>query len=315
EIVPTMDEFIECLPRLIYHMDEPMAGPGLFPQYIVNRYASQHVKVVLGGQGGDEFFGGYARYLVAYLEQALKGAIFETQEEGRYLVTLDSIIPNLPILKQYVPMLKKFWSEGLFESMDRRYFRIIDRTPDLESLLSKDFQAIVSKQDVFDAFQKQFNDPNTKSYINKMTHFDLKTLLPALLHVEDRVSMAVSLESRVPILDPRIAELAASVPPRIKFQGGKTKALLKKAMENVLPPEILNRKDKMGFPVPLSEWMDIPRFREFVHETLLSRRCIERGFFREQALYNMVAEEPQFGRQLWGLLCLELWFRQFIDRN
>ncbi|MEO6133643.1 MAG: asparagine synthase (glutamine-hydrolyzing), partial [Ginsengibacter sp.] len=87
EIFPTEDEFIDLMPKLIYHLDEPVAGPGLFPQYIVSKFASQHVKVVLGGQGGDEIFGGYTRYMVAYLEQALKGAIFESNEEAEHIVS------------------------------------------------------------------------------------------------------------------------------------------------------------------------------------------------------------------------------------
>ena len=96
EIFPTEQEFIDLLPKLIYHLDEPVAGPGLFPQYMVSKLASKHVKVILGGQGGDEIFGGYARYLVAYLEQAIKGAIFESNEEAEHIVSLHSILPNLP---------------------------------------------------------------------------------------------------------------------------------------------------------------------------------------------------------------------------
>ena len=101
EILPSADDLVELLPTLIYHMDEPAAGPGLLPQYMVSRTAAQHVKVCLGGQGGDEIFGGYARYLVAYLEQALKGAILETNEEAEHIVSLTSIVPHLPSLHQY----------------------------------------------------------------------------------------------------------------------------------------------------------------------------------------------------------------------
>ncbi|HID45604.1 MAG TPA: asparagine synthase, partial [Chromatiaceae bacterium] len=204
EIVPTAEQFVSDLPELIYALDEPVAGPGLFPQYRVSKLARENVKVVLGGQGGDEIFGGYARYLVGYLEQALKGAIFETNEEGRYLVTLDSIIDQLPMLKQYRPLLSHFLSRGLFDNMDERYFHLIDRTHDLEHTLSPDFLSTFDRRQIFEDFQKVFNHPDTLSYINKMTHFDQKTLLPALLQVEDRVSMMVSLESRVPLLDTRM---------------------------------------------------------------------------------------------------------------
>lgn len=313
DVVPGPQDFADLLPEIIHAMDEPLAGPGVFPQFMVSQLAAQHVKVVLGGQGGDEVFGGYARYLVAYLEQALKGAIFETQEEGQHVVTLESIIPNLPLLRQYRPLMSHFWRDGLFDEMDRRYFRIIDRAPDLDALLAPDVAAEMDGDRVFADFQEVFNHPDTRSYINKMTHFDLKTLLPALLHVEDRVSMHASLEARVPLLDTRIIELVAAAPPRFKFEGGRTKALLKDAVRRLVPEAVMERKDKMGFPVPLQEWLCGGPVRDFVNDTLLSRRSLERGLFREDALRGLVDDRTTFGRQLWGALCLELWHRQFMD--
>lgn len=309
----TARQFVEDMPRLIRAMDEPVAGPGLLPQYRVSKLAAGEVKVVLGGQGGDEVFGGYARYLIGYLEQALKGAIYETQEEGRHIVTLASIIPNLPVLREYRPLMQQFWRDGLFDDMDARYFRLIDRSPDLERLLSDDARCRFSREAVYARFQKTFNHPDTRSYFNKMTHFDLKTLLPALLHVEDRVSMAVSLESRVPLLDTRIIDLVTSMPPRIKFRGGRSKHVFRKAVAGRIPQAILQRKDKMGFPVPLKEWMSAGPVREFVIETLTSRRSRERGLFNPEELVGLADREAAFGRQLWGVLCLELWHNQFID--
>jgi asparagine synthase (glutamine-hydrolysing) len=314
ETVITPAQFVEDLPRLVRAMDEPAAGPGLFPQYRVSRLAREHVKVVLGGQGGDEIFGGYARYLIGYLEQALKGAIFETQEEGRHVVTLSSIIPNLPVLQEYRPLLQHFWRDGLFDDMDARYFRLIDRSPDLEHLLSGDARARFDRQAVFGEFRRLFNHPGTLSYVNKMTHFDIKTLLPALLHIEDRVSMAVSLESRVPLLDTRIVDLVTSMPPQVKFHGGRTKHVFRNAIAGLIPDAILNRKDKMGFPVPLSEWVRRSPVRDFVCDVLLDRRSRERGLFDPRALEGLIGAEAAFGRQLWGVLCLELWHREFIDR-
>ncbi len=313
EIVPTKRDFVELLPAIIHHLDEPMAGPGAFPQFLVSQLAARHVKVVLGGQGGDEIFGGYARYLVAYLEQALKGAIYQTREEGKYLVDLKSIIPNLPLLRQYVPMIQYFWQDGLFGEMDARYFRLIDRSPGIMDMLTNEARASYDREEVFEKFRGIFNHPHTRSYINKMTHFDMKTLLPALLHVEDRMSMAHSLESRVPILDHRIVELVASVPPTLKFQGGQTKALLKKATRVFLPQEIVKRKDKMGFPVPLAEWMQEGLVREFVTDVLLSKRCLERGIYRKDALEGLVSNPGVGSRKLWGALCFELWCRHFLD--
>ena len=299
---------------MIFALDEPVAGPGLFPQHAVSKLAKEHVKVVLGGQGGDEIFGGYARYLVGYLEQALKGSIFETQEEGEHLVSLQSIMPNLPVLKEYVPLLSQFWKNGLFEDMDKRYFRLIDRSQGINHLLHEDLLHSFDKLYLFSIFQDVFNHPDTKSYINKMTHFDQKTLLPALLQVEDRVSMNVSLESRVPFLDTRLVDLVTTTPPAFKFQGGKSKHLLKRSIGKLIPSKILQRKDKMGFPVPIKEWMQRGVVREFAADMLLSSASRNRGIYSKSALERIITDPGVGGRQLWGALSLELWRLQFIDR-
>lgn len=312
EIFPTEQEFIDVLPKLIYHLDEPVAGPGLFPQYIVSKYASNHVKVILGGQGGDEIFGGYARYLVAYLEQAIKGSIFESNEEAEHIVTLRSILPNLPSLKQYLPMLKEFWKEDTFQPMDRRYYNLINRMGATKNYLHPDFYNGRNDSDIFSKFSAHFNRPETKSYFNKMTQFDLTGSLPALLQVEDRVSMSVSIESRVPLLDRRIIDLISRMPASMKFKGGELKYLLKKTTKDILPPEILNRKDKMGFPVPLHIWSK-NKARDFILDTFLSKKSKERNILNTVYIEKLINSEQPFSRGLWGLLSLELWFNQFID--
>ena len=209
EIIPKSSDFIEYMPLLIHALDEPLAGPGVFPQFMVSKLASQHVKVVLGGQGGDELFGGYARYLVAYLEQALKGAIEENNEEGQHLVNLSSIVPNLPLLNGYQPLMRKFWANGLFGKMNKRYFNLLSRISSDDQPFTDDLLHNFNKENQYNRFDEIFNEPETSSYINKMTAFDLKTLLPSLLQVEDRVSMKCGIEARVPILDYRISELVS----------------------------------------------------------------------------------------------------------
>ena len=146
-----------------------------------------------------------------------------------------------------------------------------------------------------------------------MTHFDQKTLLPALLQVEDRVSMHVSLESRVPLLDTRLVDLVTTIPPKLKFQGGRTKHLLKQTAHTLLPDSILNRKDKMGFPVPLKEWMQGGPVREFISDILLSQKSKSRGIYNVRSLEDMIHNPGVGSRQLWGALSLELWHREFID--
>jgi asparagine synthase (glutamine-hydrolysing) len=312
EVVAQPQDFVDHMPALIRAMDEPAAGPGLFPQFLVSRLAREHVTVVLGGQGGDEIFGGYARYLVAYLEQALKGAIYETQEEKQHLVTLASIVPNLAVLKEYVPMMRGFWSDGLFEDMDKRYFHLINRMPDVRNLLSPDLVAQWNPEELFAEFSHEFNYPDTLSYINKMTHFDLRAQLPALLQVEDRVSMSVSLESRVPLLDHKVVDFVTTMPPAMKFKGGRLKHLLKRLAASRLPSSVLQRKDKMGFPVPLTEWTAKGAVREFVLDTVLSDAARQRGIFDPKAVEMLVSNEAPFGRQLWAALCLELWHRECL---
>lgn len=314
EIFPSEDDFFELLPKLIYHLDEPAAGPGVYPQYMVSKLASENVKVVLGGQGGDEIFGGYARYVVAYLEQAIKGEIFQNNEEGEHIVSLKSILPNLPFLRAYVPMMKEFWRDEAFDPMDRRYFRLINRMNDSLFNLTDDFVASYDEEIIYSRFRNLFNHPETLSYYNKMTHFDIIANLPALLHVEDRVSMAVSLESRVPLLDYRVVDLVSRMPPAMKFKGAEMKYILKRTFKDVLPQEIYFRKDKMGFPVPIHLWFKNDR-KNFLHDTLLSQKSKERGIINASQIEKLINEERAFGRKIWGILCLELWFNQFIDNK
>jgi asparagine synthase (glutamine-hydrolysing) len=311
-IRPTAADFIETMPKIVYHMDEPAAGPGVFPQFMVAREAARSVKVLLGGQGGDEIFGGYARYVIAYLEQAIKGAVFETHDEGEHIVSLQSILPNLPFLRAYGPMLRHFWSDGVFDDMDRRYFRLVDRSQGDLSLFASDFRSHLDPEPVFERFRGLFHHPQTQSYYNKMVHFDMAAGLPALLHVEDRVSSAHGVESRVPLLDHRLVDLVASLPPRMKFRGAEMKYILKRAAAGVVPPAILARRDKMGFPVPLHLWAR-QGLRDFFHDVLTSSACRGRGLFDNARVESLIESEDAFGRRLWGLLNIELWFRTFID--
>ena len=313
EIEITSSDFLENIRKLIYHMDYPAAGPGSFPQFMVSRYASGHRKVLLGGQGGDEIFGGYARYLIAYFEQCIKAAIDGTMDNGNYIVTYESIIPNLTALRSYKPLLKEFWREGLFDDMDRRYFRLINRASTIQAEVNWE---LLRDYSPFETFSSIFNCNNVRkeSYFDLMTHFDFKTLLPALLHVEDRVSMAHGLESRVPFLDHPLVEFSATIPSDIKFKDGTMKQVLKKAMGSMLPDGILNRKDKMGFPVPLKEWIN-GEANEFIRDIFSSQAASGREFVNNRQILKSLAFEPEYGRKIWGFLCLELWQEEFHDKE
>jgi asparagine synthase (glutamine-hydrolysing) len=314
ELVITADDFRANAERVIYHLDQPVAGPGAFPQFMVSALAARHVKVVLGGQGGDEIFGGYARYLIAYFEQCIKAAIEGTYRSGNFVVTAESIIPNLTVLQEYQPLMRQFWSKGLFGPMDARYFRLIDRSADMENEV--DWSQLDSEP-VFAAFQAVFNNERNvrkEAYFDSMTHFDFKCLLPALLHVEDRMSMAHGLESRVPLLDHALVEFAAIVPADVKFKDGHMKHLLKIGFPDKLPEAIINRRDKMGFPVPFKEWLS-GDLRDMVQDTFRSVNARSRPFLRSEAVLAAVDNVERFSRKLWGLLSLELWQQQFHDQS
>ena len=152
-----------------------------------------------------------------------------------------------------------------------------------------------------------------EAYFDKMTHFDFKTLLCGLLQVEDRMSMAHGIESRVPLIDHRIVEFAATMPADIKFKNGTLKRVLIESMGDYLPPQVIDRKDKMGFPVPLNAWMKGP-LKSFVSDVFSSRQAAERPYFNTKEILASIGTESQFGRKLWGLLSLELWHRQFHDK-
>jgi len=307
-------DFVDHIAKVIWHLDQPTAGPGSFPQYMVSKQVGEHIKVVLGGQGGDEIFGGYARYLVAYFEQCIKGAIEGSLHNGNYVVTYESIIQNLETLRQYKPMLREFWSSGLFGERDERYWRLVNRANTFGSILTPE---AINQEATFEEFKSIFWGSNVgkESYFDSMTHFDFKTLLPALLQVEDRMSMAHGVEARVPLLDHPLVEFAATIPADIKFRNGELKRLLKTVFANQLPAEIRDRKDKMGFPVPLNLWLKRGGpARDMIGDILGSQQARSRSYLSNGLSIDAVLDsQSTYGRNLWALLSLELWHRQFVD--
>ena len=310
----TAADFQRHISDVIYHLDTPVGGPGSFSQFMVSKLAASRVKVVLGGQGGDEIFGGYARYVVAYFEQCIKAAIEGTYKNGNYVVTIESIVPNLGLLREYQPLIKEFWREGLFGPLDQRYFRLIDRSSDMPTEIQ--WEAL-DRRRVVEDFTAIFNNPSnvrSEAYFDKMTHFDFKTLLPALLQVEDRMSMAHGLESRVPLLDHALVEFAATIPADLKFKAGSTKHLLKSVFAETLPPAVVNRRDKMGFPVPLKEWFS-NELRDFAIDMFSATKSRQRPYINADAVLRNFGGEARFSRKTWGLLSLELWHQRFHDRQ
>ena len=200
-----------------------------------------------------------------------------------------------------------------FEDLDRRYFRLVDRSTDMVGEVD---WSQLDKERVFRCFRTIFNNKANvakEAYFDQMTHFDFKCLLPALLQVEDRMSMAHGLESCVPFLDHPLVEFLATAPADVKFQGGQMKQLLKSTFADKLPKSVIERREKMGFPVPLKEWFEGP-LKLFVIDIFEQQRARQRPFFNSDVVLANFGGAARFSRKTWGLLSLELWHQRFHDR-
>jgi asparagine synthase (glutamine-hydrolysing) len=298
------DDAVNALPDALYHLDEPVVGPGLIGQYVLAKKLKEaypDIVAMLGGQGGDELFGGYARYIVAYLESCIYGAIYPDDKD--YVLTLAKIVPILPVLQGYEPMLQSFSSSDMFQPREHRYYSLVGRTA-VDRLNPEFYGDVYSKHSdcLFATYSEFFDQLGSVSYFTKMMFFDAVVSLPALLQVDDRVNGAFEMEGRVPLLDEKLVEFAFSVPPVHKFAGGYSKGLLRQVMGGWLPDMVLERRDKKGFPVPLDVWMDSKgSFYEFVNETLKTSPC--KSIFSKSG--------TKFDRAKWGELSLALWANKY----
>ncbi|AQS60347.1 asparagine synthase (glutamine-hydrolyzing) [Desulforamulus ferrireducens] len=309
EIVPTAEQFMEYIPKLIWHMDEPAMGPGLFPQAMVCRTAAEHVKVVLGGQGADEVFGGYSRYFLTI--------------EG------DSNAQPVPVWKRLQTRLmlvtSNLYRNG-FADTARKVLKNVGGGPRNASERWKKYSTALDNQGLFTAtlrnkidgydldkgFYQYIEQASTTELFDKILYHDQKTYLPGLLQVEDRTSMAFSLESRVPLLDHRIVEYAATIPPSLKVKGWEPKYIFKQAIKGIIPEMVWQRTDKKGFPTPINAWFK-GEVKPFLIQILLDQRTIKRGIFEKSKLQNLIYNSSDNSWNLWAMLNVELWFRIFID--
>jgi asparagine synthase (glutamine-hydrolysing) len=298
------NDFEKYIKKIVYHLDLPIAGPGSFPQYMVSKLVSEKYKVVLGGQGGDEIFAGYVRYLIPFFESSIEEALNDNGEK------LQKIIPHLNIIKNYKPMLENFFKDGLFKPLIERFYKIIDRSNELKDIINWD---LLDKGKVLETYTKAFNNQEIpeNDFFNKMLDFDLKYALVGLLQVEDRVSMACSIESRVPLINHKIIEYMAKVPEELKVNYGNMKYLLKKTKGHLLPEDVLYRKDKMGFPVPLNIWIK-KELKDFYNKNIesLKKRNLPYLNLKNE---DIIKDTNQFSRKNWVLLMFELWYQNTFD--
>jgi asparagine synthase (glutamine-hydrolysing) len=315
EIVIDDRDFFDALPRLVWHEDEPIAHPSSVPLYFVSELARQHVTVVLTGEGSDELLAGYGKYPRIALNWRAGGVYQRVLPSALRGAIAQGVVPRLPRRLARYATRSFLAMERSAESMLFDNFAAI-RLHDQHQLLAPDLRATATPGAAYGASLAYFNNRNGAStFLDRVLYTDLKTYLVELLMKQDQMSMAASIESRVPFLDHRLVEFAAALPDVWKLRGWTTKRILREAMRGLLPESILNRP-KMGFPVPFAAWTR-GGWNAVAREVLLDRRSRERGLLEPRAVEALLtahaAGATDGGDRLWSLLNLELWHRTFID--
>ncbi len=308
---------VEILPTLIWHYNEPFADSSAIPTYYVSRLTREHVTVALNGDGGDESFAGYDRYIA----DRLAGYLFKIPRVLREEVIqkVAKLLPYNPRRQSFFRRLKRFL-KAISDPAERRYVRWICYFDNemKEDLFTSDFNTLMEDIDSVDLTVQWFERSDGENPVDRTLFVDVMSYLPDDLLVKvDIASMANALEARSPFLDHPLMEFCASLPETLKLKGLEGKYLLKQCLPELLPAQILSRR-KMGFGVPLELWFR-KELKAMSYETLLARRSLERGYFREGALRNLLEEhtrgEADHSYRIWALLMLELWHRMFIDAS
>jgi asparagine synthase (glutamine-hydrolysing) len=317
EIVIDDGDFFGALPRLVWHEDEPIAHPSSVPLYFVSALARQHVTVVLTGEGSDELLAGYGKYpRVSWNWRA--GTIYERVVPEPLRASIAAgVLPKLPARLRRYAQRSFLAMDRTPESMCFDNFASI-RLADQRDLLAADLRLTVTRARAYGASMSYFQKPDGGStLLDRLLYADIKTYLVELLMKQDQMSMAASIESRVPFLDHKLVEFAARLPDRWKLSGWTTKRVLRESMKGLLPESILNRP-KMGFPVPFSSWTR-GAWNSVARDVLLDRRARERGIVDAGAVDRLLTAHAEGrtdgGDRLWSLLNLELWHRTFIDKE
>jgi asparagine synthase (glutamine-hydrolysing) len=308
ELVVQCSDLTEHWPLLTWHRDEPVSEPSDLGVYLISRLARQHVKVVLSGEGGDELFAGYPKYVVDWI--------------AKYYHLLPAVVRDgfiTPLLGHLPYNMRKLKMAGrvLSEPTPQRWvswFGVFNGQLK-NDLLSENTKACIDN-DASRTFQRWLEHNQQRDNLSSMLYLDTKIWLPDnLLMKADKMTMAASLESRLPLLDYKLIEYAASIPSSVKVKPFQAKYLLKRAYADFLPRPILTRK-KMGFNVPNGTWFREGQ-RHVITQLLLSERARSRGFLNNDCvaaiLHDHLEGRTQYTNQLFILASLELWFRIFID--
>jgi asparagine synthase (glutamine-hydrolysing) len=314
ETVISPAEFFAELPRLVWHEDEPIAHPSSVALYFVSRLAARHVKVVLTGEGSDETLAGYNRYRVTTYNARL-AALYGRWVPPAARRGLRRALEGLPAASRLRQRAARtFLMRGA--DLDELYFdnfAVFGRAAQRE-LLSPELRAELALVDPYAAYHTALSRVSGKPLLSQLLYADVKTYLHELLMKQDQMSMAASIESRVPFLDHPLTEWVAALPQTMKLRGTTTKWILRQAMQGKLPPPILQRS-KMGFPVPIGAWLRGP-WRPLLNEYVTGARARARDLFDAITVERLVGEHIRginHSERLWALLTFEIWARMFLD--
>jgi asparagine synthase (glutamine-hydrolysing) len=309
EFIVTPD-FVKTIADLIWYFDEPFADSSALPTYMVSKMARDYVTVVLSGDGGDELFAGYTRYLGAKKKENFQ-RIPQFLKKG--LMAASKLLPHSVRGKYYFYNISLDFIDSYIDSIS--YFNDLRKN----LLYTSEFKETLNECLGLgkELYRKIAEGVRTGNLIDNLLYLDSKTYLPSDILVKvDRASMAVSLEVRAPLLDQELIKFVGTIPASLKLNYDETKYIFKKAMEGIVPNEILYR-EKQGFGMPINEWINA-QLKDQITEILGDKRTRERGYFRTKYIETLL-EEHRTGRRdqssaLWSLWILELWHRRFVDK-
>jgi asparagine synthase (glutamine-hydrolysing) len=311
EMTITADDFAAFMPRYVWHMEEPVCEPPAIALYYVSKLAREHVTVLLSGEGGDEAFAGYSNYRNLVWLERIKSASPIRGAATKGLKLADSLF-HAHRLGKYAPLMNDRFPSYYYSRTSNPYRFTGNR---LGEVYASDFAHAIDREHTLGPVRKLQDRVRGQSTLNAMLYIDTKTWLPDdLLIKADKMTMANSIELRVPLLDHKVLEFAAALPSRFKLNGLKLKYILKRALSRKIPQEISNRK-KTGFPVPYERWLRAD-LKDLVYSVLTDRRTIERGYFRKEGVEDLLKSNGNghdYSKEIFSLLSLELWQRTFIE--
>jgi asparagine synthase (glutamine-hydrolysing) len=313
EITIAPEEFWDFLPSLVRHMEEPVCDPPAVSLYYVSKLARKHVKVLLSGEGGDEAFGGYYDYRNYMFLEAFKDSAPFLKGPVSALLGMARPWSSFRKLAKFSPFVTTELTDYYYSrtASPFSFFNLNKR-----ELYSPEFRAAVTHDRSIDKIRALFQRVQDQPVLSQMQYIDTKTSLPEDLLVKaDRMTMANSLELRVPFLDHQVLEFAAGLPPKYRVKGLTTKRILKQAFSKRIPKEIIRRK-KAGFPIPIERWVQ-HELSGRVREVLLGRQFLGRGYFRKSEIEKLLALSDQglpLAKEVFSLLTLELLHQEFVDR-